>query len=306
VAKAVLKCDIVLDEDPATLEDKLFTDQGKDPGMVFRRLATILNGYSVKGGRARVRVDSYTPSADTWTIACDESNTEAGHAVYISGTKNGKVRLLVAAEVDHDSGEFVSETSDTVLATNLKNVINAYHKLSGVITAESSTGTVTITAVESGNGPLAITTSDTDAFTISQTVVGADPLQEQEAVTVTVTDASIVDSTDALTLGNVTLTYVSSASTENQVTNGASDTASAANLAAAINAHSKLSGLISATSAAGVVTIVPVVGAERDLATLGLYSEVGDGMALSSNKDHAGTVTYALQRTSETIGDNVG
>ena len=62
--------------------------------------------------------------------------------------------------------------------------------------------------------------------------------------------------TDAVTIGKTTLTASSTPANENQwEIDGASDTLDAASLAAAINAHSALSLIVTATSAAEVVTI---------------------------------------------------
>lgn len=62
--------------------------------------------------------------------------------------------------------------------------------------------------------------------------------------------------TDAVTIGKTTLTASSTPANENQwEIDGASDTLDAASLAAAINAHSALSLIVTATSASNVVTI---------------------------------------------------
>jgi phage tail sheath gpL-like len=62
--------------------------------------------------------------------------------------------------------------------------------------------------------------------------------------------------TDAITIGTQTFTFSSTPANENQVeVDGASDTADAAALAAAINAHSVMGQIVSASSALGVVTI---------------------------------------------------
>lgn len=99
------------------------------------------------------------------------------------------------------------------------------------------------------------------------------------SVTATCVRASIVQD-DTFTIGNVVLTWRTSGSGENQVTIGASNTAAATNLRNAINAHSKLAGLISATSDVGVVTIT-YSGAAREAALIGL-SETGTGVTLSA------------------------
>ena len=62
--------------------------------------------------------------------------------------------------------------------------------------------------------------------------------------------------TDAVTIGQETFTASSTPSGENQwEIDGADDTADALSLATAINAHSTIGALITATVAAGVITL---------------------------------------------------
>lgn len=77
----------------------------------------------------------------------------------------------------------------------------------------------------------------------------------------TATCVSVI-ATDVLTIGKVSLTVVASAANENQVTVGGTDTLMATAFAAAINAHSELQGVVTATSSAGVVTITAVAPGE--------------------------------------------
>lgn len=70
----------------------------------------------------------------------------------------------------------------------------------------------------------------------------------------TATLVSVV-ATDSITIAGTTLTAVASGATSAQFNVGANDTATAANLAAAINANTALQGIVDATSALGVVTI---------------------------------------------------
>jgi phage tail sheath gpL-like len=93
----------------------------------------------------------------------------------------------------------------------------------------------------------------------SQQVRGVIDVQSGSAAPVaasaTLTLASAV-ATDAITIGPVTLTASSTPANENQwEIDGADDTADAASLAAAINAHSTLSQVVTATSEDEVVTV---------------------------------------------------
>lgn len=111
----------------------------------------------------------------------------------------------------------------------------------------------------------------------------ADPV----AASGTVTLASVI-ATDTLTIGPTTFTFTSTPSAETDVeVDGATDTDDAAALAAAINAHSTVSQVVTATSAAAVVTITAkqsgVVGNFINL------DETGGTMTLSAANLAGGT-----------------
>jgi hypothetical protein len=100
--------------------------------------------------------------------------------------------------------------------------------------------------------------------------------------------------TDAITIGTVTLTASSTPANENQwEIDGASDTADAASLAAAINAHTVLGKIVSATSALGVVTVsslqkgvvgnfIPLSSADATITASGAFLTGGTGGATSA------------------------
>lgn len=114
---------------------------------------------------------------------------------------------------------------------------------------------------------------------------------EDVAVTVTITDASLVSGTDSLTIGATTIVWETSPVDEDDVAIGGSDAASGVNLAAAINAHSALQGVVSATDdGAGVVTVT-YAGADRMAQHL-LIAEAGSGQVLSATSfAPSGTLT---------------
>jgi len=111
----------------------------------------------------------------------------------------------------------------------------------------------------------------------------ADPV----AASGTFTLASVVED-DAITIGTVTLTAKDSPSGENQFqTGGEDDTADAVVVAAAINDHSTLSQIVTATSAAAVVTVTSkikgVIGNQLAI------SETGDTITASGSFLSGGT-----------------
>ena len=93
--------------------------------------------------------------------------------------------------------------------------------------------------------------------------------------------------TDTITIGGITFTGSGSPSGELQFETDGNDTADAAALAAAINAHSTLSKVVSATSAAGVVTITCLIpGVIGNFITL---SETGTTITVSAAALAGGT-----------------
>lgn len=100
------------------------------------------------------------------------------------------------------------------------------------------------------------------------------------SATATVTQASLVEN-DTVVVGGVTFTWEAAADpeVETEIDTGSDDDTAAANLAAAINAHSELQGVVTASVADNVVTISSVVpGAVGNQITL---AETGNGVALS-------------------------
>ncbi len=93
--------------------------------------------------------------------------------------------------------------------------------------------------------------SGNERGTVHAQTGSADPV----AASGTLTLVSAI-ATDAITIGATTLTASSTPSGETQwEIDGAGDTADAASLAAAINAHSTLSQIVTATSDSNVVTV---------------------------------------------------
>jgi len=119
------------------------------------------------------------------------------------------------------------------------------------------------------------------AYVVTVDDVSAGTVLADASVTATIAFGNITAG-DILVIGNVTLTWAVAAANENEVTIGADLAAATTNLTAAINAHSKLNGVISATgvTGTGVVTIT-YPGAGREAALIAL-AETGDALVLSA------------------------
>lgn len=106
------------------------------------------------------------------------------------------------------------------------------------------------------------------------------------AASVTATLATVA-ADDSITIGGVTLTAKAAPAGEAQWSQAGTDTADAAALAACINAHSTLSKVVAATSAAAVVTITCLVkGVVGNFITC---SEAGITITLSATALSGGT-----------------
>lgn len=103
---------------------------------------------------------------------------------------------------------------------------------------------------------------------------------------------------DTVVIAGVTLTAKASPSGENQWSQAGSDTADAAALAAKINAHSSLSTIVSATSAAAVVTVtclvkgvignfIAISESGSSITASGAYLAGGTGGATSAAKTYS-------------------
>ncbi len=232
------------------------TTSGRAP--VLRELLAIITALAggQMRGRLRLSIDDSAGVKASGTIACSRSNSAAGDKVAI-----GEVLLTVVdGAADATLGQFSRDTSDTAMATSLVAAINAYGPFKNVVgvTATSSTGTVTVTARQAGSPGNGITlkeaAANASAFTLSgSTLSGGIDAGARQSVTATFSGVGTAN--DTLTIGAVVLTLKASAGNEDEVTIGGSATATAAGVAAAINANSKLNGLVSASAASGVVTI---------------------------------------------------
>lgn len=122
------------------------------------------------------------------------------------------------------------------------------------------------------------------------------------SATVTLGGANIT-ADDTIAIGPVTLTWKASPSTEGEVAFVNTAATDAAALAAKINAHSDLSGMVTASAAAAVVTVTGALPGNLCRYTL-VKSETNSGaMALSAAS--LGGVTSAVQATPRTYSRGV-
>ncbi len=175
------------------------------------------------------------------------------------------------------NGEFVISGTDAADATSLAAAINGSTNtaIAGVVVATSTgaSGVVTVTSVDAGLGANAVTIKTLGACaTGTVTMLGVDVddtvtingttlTAKQHKATGTLTAATAIAGTTCVVNG-VTFTGVAGAvvTGDNQFSIDTGDTETATSLAAQINAHLSLAGVVTATSATNVVTVRAVTG----------------------------------------------
>ncbi len=306
MAQSILNVQVALDVDPTGLEADIHTNHKATLQSMLAKLTAILGGLSGKGGRIKTRIDSVTPIQSSLTVTCTQADFTAGDRLIIT-TPWGEVIVLTAkaSGAVAANGEFDAVTNDNTTAANLNAALAAYALAKLHVVATVATNVVTIKPVKPGargndwKARVSITAGTPMALSGSGAFSGGKDALDEDGVTNTIVQASLVDNTDTLSFGGtagVVLTWKTTPSGENQVAIGASDTAAASNLVAKINAHSVLGKIFVATSSVGVVTI-KYKGDPRIGRLIGL-TEAGNGQTLGATH-FGGSTTLAL------IGDVV-
>lgn len=148
MAKAILVVKSVIDESPATLEDRLVTGQGLQDSMVHKRLENFYRslGSGVRSGKTVFRIDSSTTvstnlplRAANLNITC-LSTTATGDTLAI-----GAAVFTFTATTQAVSTNVAISATTTAMATNLAAKINAYSLTDGLISASASGDVVSLT-----------------------------------------------------------------------------------------------------------------------------------------------------------------
>lgn len=199
-------------------------------------------------------------------------------ATCLTGTEievNGvKFRAITSGTPTIANGEFVISGTDTADATSLVAAINGSTNaaIAGLMVATSALGVVTVTATQKGalgngisiktNGVVAKGTVTVASITANDTVTinGTALTSKQQRATGTLTAATAVAGNTFSINGN---TFVGKAGASTlgsaHFSIDTSDTATGTDIVAQINAFAPLSGVVTATNAAGVVTVRAVV-----------------------------------------------
>lgn len=271
-----------------------------------------------RNGKVTTRVDSSVAIAATKTITpvYDDFTT------YVAGVSAADTIVMripgmpdailtaVTGTADSSAGEFSVDTSSNACATSIAAAVAAYPPFRDFVSATDNTGSVTLTAKKLGTIGNSytlheiVTTATATDLTSSPVAFtgGVDPGAAPTGCVLTITHSggNILQDDDTILVGGTTFTWKADPSGESQVDIGTSATEDAANLVAAVNAHSALQGLVTASNVAGVVTFTYWAGG-RD----GEAFEVREGtdanaaMSVATAK-LAGTATDTYQAAAVT------
>lgn len=275
-----------------------------NPTLEAQRLSELFAAMAsgVRPGKIRVRTDSVTGVQASITLAVTQANIAAGEYIDVIIPGRGTYRVTaVASSADVTLGQFVSATDDATTATNMKNAVNGMYGLKDYVTATTNSGNLILTAKEYGTTGNAMTVLDGTVNGISGegAFSGGKDASSQVTATAALTHLNIAAG-DTITIAGCVFTWKASASTESEVTIGADATEDGANLAAKINAHSKLLGLVTAASVTGTVTVTYLVPPR--IAVLMLLNTSDGNSATLTQPSTTATITNDTATTTYALG----
>jgi hypothetical protein len=250
---SVLRLELMSPRMAGAAVKKLLPQSSANPRAFLNALINVLAGiFTGAGARVRAQIDESTPYAATGAVAFTQASLTAGDKVFI----NGAALTAVAGSAVAANGEFSKDTSNTAVGDSFVLALAAYPPVKDLVTGVNSSGTVTLAAKTKGAVGNSIKMSEVDAsggIALTQFSGGLDP---GSLVSVNGTFSNTGTANDTISIGGVTLTLKASAANENEITIGGSAAATATNTINVINAHSKLKGLVVASSGgSGIVTV---------------------------------------------------
>lgn len=261
MAQSILNIEVHVDGiAPLDLARRVAVPTSK-PHEMLAALQRFVSGLPPKNAEVTLRVDSATGAAATLTSNVTGASVIAGETITLAepSGRTWTVTGVASGSVAGDGTFVVSGTSNTA-ATNIRAAFNTLPGFSGVGVLSGATNALIFTAATPGTWGNGLRVVDGTGGGISATGALAGGVDPTARVTssIALVHANIT-AADTTTIGAVTLAWAASAVGEDQVTIGANVTADGDNLAAKINAHSKLAGLVSAVNNAGTVTITYLV-----------------------------------------------
>lgn len=266
----------------------------------FSWLATLFAGLPKGlGAMLRLGLDESTPKAATGTVVFTQANLTVGDKVIIDGTPY----TCVAGAATASLGEFSKDTSDTAVGDSFVLALAAFPSTNaprcvGVNTA----GSVALTWSKAGICGNSVLMQEVDAaggIAITQFSGGR---EAGSLMSITGTFTGVAVANDTHVIGGVTLTWKASAGNENEITIGADAAGCATALIAAINAHSKLKGLVVASSGGSGIAVMQLQLAGRVGNLVTCTESVTNYTQTATSFAPAGTEAWAASPVVAAIG----
>jgi len=261
MADSLLNITVGLLEVPATVTERALATSGNAHSLEgLHRLMREVGTYVAKDVKVLARVDSATRGAATGTLVADVTDATTGDLLYIDGIPgHPRVTLtVVASSPTYADGEVDgSAATDTLFGDEFVSVFLGHPLLKNYFSAANVTGTVTITARLPGSwaNSVAFTEAVTSNSPFDPTdMSGGDDILDQPTMTVTFGTADIV-ADDTISIGARVYTWKASASADGEITLSTTPGTAATNFAAAVNADTNLTGIVTAAAVTTVVTL---------------------------------------------------
>jgi hypothetical protein len=276
---------------PASLGNAYNLEEG-NPRQQAEALSRLFaaGAAGIRPMKVRARTDSCVGVQAALTLAVTQANIAAGEYLTIVIPGVGGFKLTaVASGPDVTEGEFVSETSNAVTATNIAAAVDGMLGLKDYVDASTNNGFVAIDGTTNGLTPAGGSFS------------GGKDASTRPTATITCVSAN-TDANDTIQIGKTVFTAkAGDASGDSQFNIGASNTAMGDNLVAKINAHPDLLGLVTGVASSGVITLTfdcdPRVAVHMVMQT-----SDADGLVLTAQPTTTLTLTNTVATRAYALG----
>jgi hypothetical protein len=291
---------------PASLGNAYNLEEG-NPRQQAEALSRLFaaGAAGIRPMKVRARTDSCVGVQAALTLAVTQANIAAGEYLTIVIPGVGGFKLTaVASGPDVTEGEFVSETSNAVTATNIAAAVDGMLGLKDYVDASTNSGDLILTARQygtTGNGFVAIDGTTNGLTPAGGSFSGGKDASTRPTATITCVSAN-TDANDTIQIGKTVFTAkAGDASGDSQFNIGASNTAMGDNLVAKINAHPDLLGLVTGVASSGVITLTfdcdPRVAVHMVMQT-----SDADGLVLTAQPTTTLTLTNTVATRAYALG----
>jgi len=246
-------------------------------------LGNFFSSITRQNTRIRVRVDSVTGVAASRTVTITGANIAAAEWIGIWTPAGTWTVTAVSSGAASGDGTFNTSGTSSTAATNIANAINSLAGLKDQVVATTNSADLIVTAAKKGSIGNVYRVVDGTGNGISSAGLlsgGLDPSQRATA-TITCVFAN-TDNDDTVTIGGVVFTAkTSGASGEGQFNLGSDNATMTANLLAKIQAHSRLLGLLTASSNSNAITLTFSVDPRAAMGLCSLQTSDADGLVIT-------------------------